>query len=77
MSFRCNQRQLFESFQVEQFCALLPFAATTKVRGLASAFSALCPPLFDLFFRTGAEIHSTYRFSHPLLDLNATFAFSL
>src|SRR5215831_2013670 len=69
--------KLFESFQVRQFCALLPFAATTKVRGLLGAIPALIPALFDLFLRTGAKIHSTYRLSHPLLDFRATFAFSL
>jgi len=67
----------FESFQVRQFCALSPFAATTKVFRSVLGFRGLFPPIFDLFFRAGKEIHSKCRLSHLAVDSYATRAGTL
>jgi hypothetical protein len=67
----------FESFQVRQFCALSPFAATTKVFRSVCTAPCLFPSIFDLFFRAGKEIHSKCRLSHLAVDSYATRAGTL
>src|SRR5215470_15900784 len=64
----CDGARQFESFQVRQFCALSAFAATTKVFRPVRSLRRLIAPTFDLFFRTGTEIHSECRFTQPVID---------